>query len=168
MRSKIVGAAMRVLQKAAGLLMLAMVLVVTIQLVARNFLRVSTPWTEDAAKLLLVWMTFLGSPVVLHKGEHLAVDLIYSHLTGLKKTLVEFLISAVVIVFCVIIIRLGVMLCTNRIILKSVTAAAGIPRVWMFSALPVGGVLMLLVALDRLADELRATLGGRRRDPGED
>ncbi len=156
MRRRIIEGAMGALQKAAGLLMLAMVLVVTVQLIARNFLRASTPWTEDSAKLLLVWMTFIGAPVVLYKGEHLMVDLIYSHLRGWRKHAVDLLMVLIGNAFCIIVIRLGLSLCTNRIILRSVTAAAGIPRVWMFSALPTGGILMLLVAANHLIDTLFA------------
>ena len=157
-------AAMATLEKAAGLLMLGMILVITTQLVARNFLRISTPWTEDTAKLLLIWMTFLGSPVVLYRGEHLTVDLIYSRLTGYKRAVVDLLIVTVILVFCVIVVRLGISLCTNRIILRSTTAAAGIPRVWMFSALPVGGGLMFLVGANHLLDSLLSLFFRKNKD----
>ncbi len=152
MRSVILDKAMAILQKIAGLLMLSMIVTVTIQLIARNFLKVSTPWTEDMAKLFLIWMTFLGSPVVLYKGEHLMVDLIYAKLSGNAKLAINLLMNMVISSFCIIIVKLGYDLCTNHIILRSTTAAAGIPRVWMFIALPVGGLLMLVVSLNSLVN----------------
>lgn len=139
--------------------MFLMVVTVTIQLFARNFLRVSTPWTEDVSKYLLVWMTFLGSPVVLYRGEHLMVDLIYAKLNPRMRNVINILMNVVVMIFCWFILRLGIELCTNRIILKSTTAAAGIPRVYMFLALPVGAVLMLLVDVNSLVDNILILLG---------
>ena len=138
--------------------MFMMVLTVTIQLIARNFLHASTPWTEDLSKYLLAWMTFLGSPVVLYKGEHLMVDLIYAKLPARKRNLVNILMNVVIIVFCVFCIKLGLDLCTNKVILKS-TTAAGFPRIYMFSSLPVGAFLMLIVAANTVFDNILVMLG---------
>ena len=161
MKDDIINKTMAILQKLAGLLMFAMVVTVTVQLVARNFLKISTPWTEDTSKLLLVWMTFIGSPVVLFRGEHLMVDLIYVKLHGKKRIYVNAFMQIVILAFCVIGFKLGLDLCSNRIILHSTTAAANIPRVYIFSALPVGSFLMMVVAFSMLIHNILVLLGKR-------
>ena len=150
---------MMFLQKVAGLLMFAMTIVVLTQLVSRNFLKVPVIWTEDVAKLLLVWMTFIGSPVVLHKGEHLMVDLIYAQASPKGKKYIRLLSCVVVVIFCVIAVKIGIDVCTNKVILRSSTAAAKIPRVFIYGALPVGALLMGLVALNSLIDTILILLG---------
>lgn len=159
MRNKIVSTAIEVLQKLAGLMLFAMVLVITIQLIGRNFLKTSTAWTEEVSRMLLVWMTFIGSPVALHKGEHLMVDLIYERLNPTWRRIIRVLTSVIIIAFCCFIIKLGVDLCANKVILNSTTAAANIPRVYIYAALPFGGVMLLLVAINQLIDGIMIMLG---------
>lgn len=159
MRDKIINKTILLLENLAGLIMFIMVLTVTIQLIARNFLKISTPWSEDVSRLLLVWMTFIGSPVVLYKGEHLMVDLVYSRVSTNKRKVINLFTSIVIVIFCIFCLKLGIDLCTNKLILKSVTAAASIPRVYMFLALPVGSFLMMLVSINMLINNILIIIG---------
>jgi len=167
MRERFIRKLMDLLRGTSGALMLALIIDVAIQLLARNFIKVSVVWTEDVAKLLMIWMTFLGSPVVLYQGEHLVVDLIYAKVMPSKRKYIRLLSDLVITVFCVIVIRFGVVLCTNKVILGSVTAAAGIPRVCVYAALPVGMTAMALVSVNSLILDL-LILTGRRDDDVHD
>ena len=148
-----------ILQKIAGLLLFAMFIVITVQIGARNFLHASVSWSEEVSRMLLIWMTFIGAPAVLYKGEHLMVDIIYAGVTSRTRKYINVLANIVIIAFCAFGIKLGYDLCTNRIILRSVTAAASIPRVYIFSALPVGCTLMMLFALNSLTSNLLILMG---------
>ena len=124
----------------------------------------STPWTDEVSRILLVWMTFIGSPVVLNKGEHLMVDLVYSKVSKNKRKIINVISSLVILVFSMFCLKLGIDLCTNKIVLKSTTAAAGIPRVYMFAALPIGSILMVLVAANNLLDNILILFGKKKDD----
>lgn len=164
MKDKIIEKLVNILESLAGLIMFAMVAVVTIQLIARNFLKISTPWTEEVSRLLLVWMTFIGAPAVLYKGEHLMIDLVYARVNENVRKFINLIISIIICIFCGICLKLGIGLCTNKLILKSVTAAASIPRVYMFLALPVGSLLMLFISLNMLINSILVLLGKRKDD----
>lgn len=156
---KIINTSAFMLGKLAAVLMFAMVVVVTIQIVGRGVLNISTPWTEEFARYILIWMTFLGSPVVLYKGQHLMVDLFYVRFSPRARHGVHLFSDLFILVFCGYIAYFGFMLCTSRVVLNFVSPAAGIPRVFIYSALPVGAGLMMIYILCDIWDVILIMLG---------
>ncbi len=47
--------------------------IVFVQVISRS-IKVSLPGTEELARLLVVWLTFLGSSLAIHEKMHLAVN----------------------------------------------------------------------------------------------
>lgn len=66
----------RVMMPIFGLVGTAMILVSTYGVFARNVLRISAPWTDEALKLLDICMIFIVSAVVFLRDEHIALTLI--------------------------------------------------------------------------------------------
>lgn len=56
--------------------MISLVVLVTIQVVARYVLQVATPWTEELARYAFLWTTYLGSAMCFSKKKHVVIDLI--------------------------------------------------------------------------------------------
>lgn len=59
-----------------------MVLVVAAQVFCRYLLNHSLFWSEELARYLLVWLTFLGATVAYRRGLHPSVDVIYARLAS--------------------------------------------------------------------------------------
>ncbi len=55
---------------------LAMVVVVAAQVFCRYVLNHSLFWSEELARYLLVWLTFLGATVAYHRRVHPSVDML--------------------------------------------------------------------------------------------
>ncbi|KDE41160.1 TRAP-type C4-dicarboxylate transport system, small permease component [Nitrincola lacisaponensis] len=53
--------------------MLALITVITLQIVSRVFFN-AVPWTEEVARFLLIWITFLGGALAFQQGRHIAVN----------------------------------------------------------------------------------------------
>ena len=53
--------------------MLGLALIVALQVVSR-LLKISLPWTEELARFLLVWLTFLGCVLAIYRKSHLSVN----------------------------------------------------------------------------------------------
>ncbi|SDG15954.1 TRAP-type C4-dicarboxylate transport system, small permease component [Celeribacter baekdonensis] len=49
--------------------------VITLQIVSRVFFT-SVGWTEEVARFLLIWITFLGAALAFQQGRHIAVTLL--------------------------------------------------------------------------------------------
>ena len=145
--NKVLDKIMNCMRQISGMFLLSIVICVTIQIVCRSILHISTPWTEEIARYLLIWMTFLGSPVALQKGEHLMVDLFYSKYPARIRQYVHFGCEVSVAVFCSYLLYFGIKLCQDPRVQRFSSPAAGIPRTWVYSALPVGAFLMLIIAL---------------------
>lgn len=156
---KVLEASIFILCKIVAFLMLALIVVVTIQIVGRGIFRISTPWSEEVSKYILIWMTFLGSPVVLYRGEHLMVDLFYVKFAPRVRQWVHLFSDLFILVFCGYLEYFGIMLCLNKVVLRFVSPAAGIPRVYIYSALPVGAALMLIYNLYDIGNTILILLG---------
>lgn len=64
---------------ALGVLLLAgILLLIVAAVVARDFIGLGMPWTEEVASLLAIYAVGIGSLSALVRGEHLLVDL-FSH-----------------------------------------------------------------------------------------
>ncbi|MBO5567647.1 MAG: TRAP transporter small permease [Clostridia bacterium] len=134
-------------KKITGTLLLVMIFAVSWQIVGRVLLKMNTPWTEELAKLCLIWFTFLGSIGVLYKGEHLTVDLLLARYKDEMRKRVSVFIYAVISAFCIMMFVFGIGLCRNPIIRRGVTTGLNISRLWLYLSLPISMFFSSLIAV---------------------
>ncbi len=87
-----------------AVLMMAMVVLTLLQVFTRYVLEAPLPWTEELARLDLIYLTFFGSIVAFQRREHLKVEvLVHTFPPGLRKwigvvvDLMSILVLAVVV-----------------------------------------------------------------------
>lgn len=95
---KAIDAVFRLIEWICEALLVLMVSFVVIQVVCR-FLRVPTPWTEEMARYLYVYITFLGSAVALKENEHVVIDLLLSKLKKRPRKVMDGIISLLITLF---------------------------------------------------------------------
>jgi TRAP-type C4-dicarboxylate transport system permease small subunit len=61
-----------IMQRAAFAALVAMLVVISMQIVFRVFFQALT-WSEEVSRFLLVWITFIGASVAYKHGRHIAV-----------------------------------------------------------------------------------------------
>jgi TRAP-type transport system small permease protein len=77
-----------VFQIITAFLMISMVFLTLLQVVSRYAFNAAIPWTEELARLDLVYVTFFGSIVAFQRREHLRVEvLVNAFPPGLRKWL---------------------------------------------------------------------------------
>lgn len=140
-------------------LMAASVLNVLWQVFTRFALSDPSPYTEELARYLLIWIGLLGAAYATGQRMHLAIDLLPARLSGASRRVLAVLIELCILSFALGILTTGglrLVLLTLR--LGQTSAALGIPLGWVYLALPVSGVLIAgfalrdLVALGRRGD----------------
>ncbi len=98
-------------------------------------------WSEELAKLLLVWMVFLGAAAVAFDGRHLDVDVVFRLLPTPMRRIVRWLNLAVACAF------LAAFAWTSLEIVEieswASLGALGISAAWVRVAATVGATLML-------------------------
>lgn len=118
------------------------------QVVMRYVFASPLAWSEELARYLFVWLTFLGAALAYRLGAHIAVDLLAEYLerrAGVRAGQVLALaIQAVVVAFLAALLVGGVGLVRGTT--HQVTPGLGISMSWVYLAIPVGSAVMILSA----------------------
>ncbi|WP_213974247.1 TRAP transporter small permease [Tepidanaerobacter acetatoxydans] len=124
------------------ILLLIMTVVVFWQVVCRFVLKASLPWSEELSRYILVWVTFLGASIGVKRGAHIGVEAFLMLLPKQARKFVNYLISAVCVIFCFIVFKESLSIIKMQIANAQVSPAMQIPMWWAYLAIPVGMVLM--------------------------
>ena len=65
-----------VFQAVTAFLMMAMAALTLLQVVSRYALQAAFPWTEELARIDLIYLTFIGSIVAFQRREHLRIEVV--------------------------------------------------------------------------------------------
>lgn len=139
------------LDKACSVIVVAllagMVLVTTMQIICRVFFDALT-WSEEVARYLLVWSTFIGAGCVYKKGGHISVLIAQELLPKKLRKLVQVLVHLLCGAFFAIAVYYGFRYMSLQG--RQLSAALRIPMRLMYMAIPVGGGVMLLHAFNAI------------------
>ena len=119
----------------------AMTVVVLLGVFTRYVLNDALPWTEELARYILIWLSWLGGGIAMRRGSHIAVDLFIDKLSPRTHSVVVFLGRSLVLVFLAICVIYGLDL-ARRVGMQS-TIALGISMQIPYASVPVGAALML-------------------------
>ncbi|MGD9568564.1 MAG: TRAP transporter small permease [Sedimentibacter sp.] len=133
------------------LTMTGMVFFTSIQIIARVFFE-ALSWSEEITRYLLVWSTFIGAGCVYKRGGHINVSFIQDHIKGEAKKYVKILVHLICVAFFVIAVYFGIMYMMKQGGQRS--PAMGIKMNLMYMAIPIGCSVMLLHAVNAIAEIL--------------
>jgi TRAP-type C4-dicarboxylate transport system permease small subunit len=112
----------------------------------RYVLNNSLAWTEETAKFLMVWMVFIGIPIALKTGSHAAIDALPNALPEKGRQILYAVIYLVVLLLMAVLIYQGWGFALNA--RAQNTATTQISMMYVFGAMPFGGVIMFFVSLE--------------------
>ena len=119
-----------------------MTVVVIMQVFSRFVLRDSLSWSEELARYLMVWATFVGASIGVKRGSHVGVEALAKALPKKAQIIVKYLGVVLVLTFCVILFTQGMGIIQRQISGRQVSPAMRIPMWWAYLAIPVGAFLM--------------------------
>lgn len=139
----------RYVGRALAVAFAGLILVVFLQVVARNVLRMPMIWTLDLAQLLFAWCIFIGASLAFRAGAHYIVNLWHGDgLMSRLSTRISTVFSAIVIF---VLIFNGVKM--SLIGLNRESPSLGFSEFWFFVPIPVCGVFMLLFLVEHVLRE---------------
>ena len=142
------------LEWAAGLLLAVLVLVALLQVFARYTDVVFVPWTEELARLLFVWVIWIGAAAGLVRGLHIRFELFAARLPAGGRRILELAVDAGVAVSLVVVTAYGWQVARSQSGTTFLTMPFSVQ--WTYLAAVVGAVVMLAaLALRRLAAAVR-------------
>ena len=143
----------RLLMVFLAFLVVAMVVSVTWQVLSRYLFVVPAAWTEELARFLLIWIGMLGAAYAYRTRSHLGLDLLPAKLTGNRKVALNILTHLVCLLFAAaVLVTGGSSLVAMTWELKQYSAAMGVPIAYVYSVIPVSGVLICVFALFAMFD----------------
>ena len=142
------GSAERALHWSIGLLVVGQAAVVGLQVVGRHVLRHPLPWTEEIARLLLVWLMCAGGIAALMRGQHPRVTALVRLLRPDRRQAVDDGLRLVLLVFF-----LGLIIPAWRLTVTSAAErlpASGVSGAAISGVLPVALILMSAVVVQQI------------------
>jgi TRAP-type C4-dicarboxylate transport system permease small subunit len=147
-------------QAITSFLMIAMVVLTLLQVTSRYALQSPYPWTEELARIDLIYLTFFGSIVAFQRREHLKIDLLVHALPqGSRRWLRVIVDTASMLV-------LGVVVWQGAPLLHKfwpmLSAALNWPTTVFYFPVVFGCLIMLIYTVQDLVAAIRNVDSGRR------
>ena len=124
------------------LLLAAMSTIVFANVSLRYLSNFSITWAEEVARYLMIWMTFLGAGLSLRIGGHVAITNLHDFLGIRLQRALRALIGLLLICFFVAMMWIGYEYMTRMG--RQLTPATRIPFSYIYAAMPIGFVLMIV------------------------
>lgn len=134
--------------------MAALAAVITLQIVSR-VLFTAVSWTEEVARFLLVWLTFLGATLALAEKRHIAVTLLTDRLPPALARMAATVGLVAMAAFLIALTWIGWQYMSMQSFQRS--ASLQMPMMYVYAVIPVSSALMSILCLADLA----ATASGR-------
>jgi len=133
----------RILNATLALLMAALVLNVLWQVATRFLLNEPSSYTEEIAQFLLMWIGLLGGCYAYRHGSHLGLDVLTAKLTPSRQVVIRKSVLLVSMFFALtVLVYGGGRLVQLTLELRQTSAALGIPVGYVYSVLPLSGILI--------------------------
>lgn len=142
-------------------LFMGMTICVLLQVIFRYAIPIPTPWTEEAARFLFIWATFMGAAYAFSTGEHLNVKIL---LTNISSDKLRGLILSIADCLCFWFLGTYVV---KGFTLTSMLLEVGqtppsmdfLQMGWVYYAIPLGSLLMIINLLPNFANHLSMIFG---------
>lgn len=128
---------------------IAMAVIVAVQVFSRYVLNHSLFWSEEVARLLLVWLTFFGATVAYYHGAHPGVDGLYRRLSPAWRNTAACLTHGASLALFAVMIRSGIEFAW--FVRLQITPALNLPKWVIMGVVPVSGLVFTIHGLAFLA-----------------
>ncbi|TVU92090.1 TRAP transporter small permease [Vreelandella titanicae] len=142
--------------------MAALIGVITLQIVSR-VLFTAVGWTEEVARFLLVWITFLAGTLAFQRGRHIAVTFVVDALPGRLRQIARLAALLVVLAFMITLIVIGYRYMQVQSFQKS--ASLRLSMTYVYAVMPICAAIMAWYAL---VDIIELLINGETSQPQEE
>ncbi len=145
----------KALQWVVILLVILMTLDVLWGVFSRFILGNQAPYTDEAARVLSVWISFLGGALAFQAKAHLGVDFLVSKLTPTARKWCAVVTELLVVAFACIVLIWGGWRMADAQMQAMLATIPWMPRGMVYMAVPISGCFITLFAIEILVDVIR-------------
>lgn len=136
-------------------------IVVFAQFFTRYVLNDSLAWTEEIARYLLMWVTFIGAAIVMRRRTNISVEMLEHFLPGLPGRLLRALVDVITVGFMICLAWFAITI-AERMHIQRMTIIEW-PMSVVYAGVALGIFLTLFRAVQNFWQNMRA--GWRRIEP---
>lgn len=122
-----------------------LLLIVWAQVASRYIFNNSLPWTEEAARYLMIWGVLLGVNLAYLKGYLISINFFTAKLSPRVQLFLGVFRKLLSLFFTGILTYYGIHLCVLGTGMES--PAIGISYLWVFLSVPIGAGLLFIMFL---------------------
>lgn len=123
-----------------GLFVAVMFAVVFGQVFFRYVLNAPSPWTEELARYLFIWISMIGAAYGVKQQSHFGFEMLVKKLSPRAQTAGHYAVQLCMGILVFVLIYYGLRML--KIVSFQITPALQIPMRYVYYSLPVSGVLM--------------------------
>ena len=154
--SKLSNAIDRAMVGMVFLIVAAMVIVTTLQVVFRVAFNALT-WSEELSRYLLVWGTFFGATLAYKRGNHIAVTFIIDFFPTRLRVWFNVFTYLLSLAFFAVVAQQGLNMISMQVF--QVSPALGMPMQYVYWSIPLSLGIMIIHSFAGIADELQKAFG---------
>jgi TRAP-type C4-dicarboxylate transport system permease small subunit len=147
-------------------LMILMLAVSTVlifaQVVMRYVFGYSLSWSEELARYMFVWQTWVSTGYAVKKRRHIRITSLVDLTTGAARALLELIVLAIWFAFSVFLGYESIGLCRMLYAQGQTSTAMGMPMWIAYLSVPVGAIIMayqIVREFARFLDDFRLNRG---------
>lgn len=143
--SEAIGRLFDVLASVASAILLAMVAVVTADILLRDFFASGISWADEVSEYALYVITVFTAPWLLRRGQHVRIDIVLTMVPPQIAWLMEALGDVLGFLVCLALVRYGASMSYDSWVTGSTTIKNLIfPEWWLLILLPMCFVLLAI------------------------
>ncbi|MBI9017836.1 MAG: TRAP transporter small permease subunit [Phycisphaerae bacterium] len=114
----------------------------------------SNQWVQDVASIMFIWLSTLGTAVAFSTQAHLGVDVLVRAFDDATAKLTRIIVHMLVIIFsAAIFVYGGILLVCKTLAWQSVYPVIGIPKGYVYMAVPIAGIFIIMFAVEAIIEE---------------
>lgn len=120
----------------------SMAIIIFLQVISRYIFQSPLPWSEELARFLFIWITFIGGVMAARKGSHIGVEIVVNAFNNKGKKIIIFISSIITSFFFGLTFYLSVSVFDKMMVQTS--PAMGLPIGYPYLGVIIGSLLMCL------------------------
>ncbi len=132
---------------------IGMAIIVIVQVFCRYILNHSLFWSEELARYLLVWLSFLGATAAYYRRVHPSIDIITIHLPPTPKKYCKIFVHLISMIFFLVMVYHGSLFA--HFIRAQISPALAVPKWIIFTIIPLSGLIFSLHCFTFLVNDLK-------------
>jgi TRAP-type C4-dicarboxylate transport system permease small subunit len=129
-----------------------MTVIVAVQVLFRYVLNYSLFWSEELARYLLVWLSFLGASVAYRRKAHPGIDILQKKMPDMLRKISRSTVHLASLTLFFVMFFFG---CRFAYFVRlQISPALYLPKWIVFAIVPVSGLVLMIHCLNFLLTEL--------------